>query len=123
MPKKTKNPRRSAAPAPVTADRAARLCRLLRLLGRKPQPRKYLVDSLGMGIRGFYRDLEALRAANIALVLKDGRYALSGDLSTAIARLPFPDPGLTLGEARQLCRGRSTAHRKLKKQMERILKG
>jgi hypothetical protein len=45
----------------------------------------------------------------------DGRsYVLQGKVRDAVARLPFPDPLLTLGEAQQLARGRTPAHKKLK---------
>jgi len=121
MATKTGSPQR-AATAPVTPERAGRLYRLLRLLGRKPQSRDVLANALGLGMRGFYRDLEALRLAGIEVLLKDGRYILGSKLADAIARLPFPDPGLTLGEATQLARGRSKAHRKLKRQVAQITK-
>jgi hypothetical protein len=45
---------------------------------------------------------------------------LAEDSAQAIERLPFPDPGLTLGEARQLARGRSDAHKKIRKQLHQI---
>src|SRR5437879_1097978 len=83
---------------------AGRLYRLLRLLGRRPQTRDELAGALGLGVRGFYRDLEALRTADIEVLLQGGRYILVGKLAEATARLPFPDPGLTLGEAVQLSR-------------------
>jgi len=112
-----------AATAPVSPERAGRLYRLLRLLGREPQQtRDRLAKALKLGVRGFYRDLEALRQADIEVLLQGGRYILAGKLADAIARLPFPDPGLTLGEATQLARGRSKAHRKLKKQVKQITK-
>jgi predicted DNA-binding transcriptional regulator YafY len=121
MAKKTSAPQRIST-APVTPERAGRLCRLLRLLSRKPKTRDELAAALGLGVRGFYRDLEALRAANIEVLLKPGGYILVGKMTDAIARLPFPDPALTLGEAIQLARGRSKAHRKLKKQVHEITK-
>jgi predicted DNA-binding transcriptional regulator YafY len=121
MAKKSGTRQRLAAP--VTAERANRLYRLLRLLGKKPQTREFLADKLGLGVRGFYRDLESLRAVNINVMLKDGHYWLPGKQDDAIARLPFPDPGLTLGEALQLAKGRSKAHRKIKQQVDRIKKG
>jgi hypothetical protein len=52
--------------------------------------------------------------------LRDHRYALTEPAGEAIARLPFPDPRLTLGEARQLAKGRSAAHRKLQELIRRI---
>ena len=50
---------------PVTADRAARLYRLLQLLSRGPQPRATLIRRLRLNIRGFYRDLDLLRKAGV----------------------------------------------------------
>jgi predicted DNA-binding transcriptional regulator YafY len=119
------NKRGSSSPAsaaPVTADRAGRLYRLLKLLGRKPRTRDDLAQTLGLGVRGFYRDLEALRTASIEIRLDAGRYVLVGKLTDAVARLPFADPKLTLGEAMQLCSGRTRAHRKLKQQVAAITK-
>jgi predicted DNA-binding transcriptional regulator YafY len=113
---------RDAITAPVTADRAGRLYRLLKLLGRKPRTRDDLAEALGLGVRGFYRDLEALRSANIEVQLEGGRYLLVGKLADAVGRLPFPDPKLTLGEAIHLATGRTRAHRKLKQQVELITK-
>jgi len=117
-----KRPEAHPPAAAVTADRAARLYRLLNLLGKTAQTRAALTRRLGLGVRGFYRDLEVLRAVNIALDLVNGRYVLLENLSEAIERLPFPDPGLTLGEARMLAKGRSRAHRKLKEQLDSIVK-
>lgn len=105
----------------VTADRAARLYRLLCLLGGAPQTRKVLTRKMHLGVRGFYRDLEVLRAAGITVVMKSRRYILQGQLKDALARLPFPDPKLSLGEAQHLARGRSEAHRKLKEQIAQIV--
>lgn len=112
----------AAASSAVTADRAARLHRLLTLLGKGPQTRAVLTRRLQLGIRGFYRDLEVLRTIGITVDLSDGRYTLEEKLADAIDRLPFPDPGLTLGEAKQLAKGKSPAHRKLKKQIKQIVK-
>lgn len=104
----------------VTADRARRLVRLLTLLGGGPQSRATLVRRLKLGVRGFYRDLEVLRAVNIAVELVKGKYLLSEDMTEAIERLPFPDPGLSLGEARLLAKGRSPAHRKMRDLLQEI---
>ncbi len=106
----------------ITPERAARLYRLLALLGRGRQTRAGLMRGLRLNVRGFYRDLEVLREAGIGVALHDGRYCLEGNAAGAVERLPFPDPGLTLGEARQLARGRSTAHQKLRAQIARIEK-
>jgi hypothetical protein len=114
-------PRTATAPKAVTAERAARLHRLLRLLGKSPRTRDVLMRQLRLDVRGFYRDLEVLRGAGIGVTLTDRRYTLANDLEAAIARLPFPDPGLTLGEALQLAKGRTAAHRRLKQQIALIV--
>lgn len=106
----------------VTADRAARLYRLLKLLDTGPQTRAFLMKRLKLDVRGFYRDLEMLRSSGIDLPLENHRYSLSEDAEDAIARLPFPDPRLTLAEAIQLSKGRSSAHKKLKEQIALIVR-
>lgn len=110
---------RNAALA-VTADRAPRLYRLLQLVGSAPHTRETLMRRLRLNIRGFYRDLNVLRHFGIHFVLKERRYHLKGSLEKAVARLPMPDPGLTLGEAVQLARGKTPAHKKLQRQIRRI---
>jgi hypothetical protein len=106
----------------ITPERAARLYHLVKRLGRGPQTRIGLIRTLRLNVRGFYRDLEVLRSAGIAVALVKGKYALEETAERALDQLPFPDPGLTLGEARQLSRGRSRAHEKLRKQLKRIEK-
>jgi predicted DNA-binding transcriptional regulator YafY len=110
------------AVATVTLERAARLYRLLNMLGKGPQTRAALTRRLRLGIRGYYRDLEVLRAVGIIVELAAGKYYLREDLAPALERLPFPDPGLNLGEARQLAKGRSKAHKKIREQLEKIEK-
>jgi len=117
----TKRRRVASAPAPtITFPLAARLYQLLKLLDSGPKTRESLVRRLRLGVRGFYRDLERLRKAGIEVLLEEGRYVLQGDADEATGRLPFPDPSLTLGEARELARGRSAAHRKLAAQVLRV---
>src|SRR5262245_6225528 len=106
--------KQNKSPGAVTSERAARLCRLLRLLDKGPQTRAALMKRLKLDVRGFYRDLESLRNAGIDVVLEKHRYRLGDDAEEAIARLPFPDPHLTLGEALQLAKGRTKSHRKIK---------
>jgi hypothetical protein len=117
-----KQRRANPAVAAVTLDRAARLYRMLTMLGHGPQSRASLIRRLRLGIRGYYRDLEALRAVGITVQFSGGKYHLVEELASAIDRLPFPDPNLTLGEARQLAKGRSKAHRKIHEQLEKIEK-
>jgi predicted DNA-binding transcriptional regulator YafY len=116
--------KRKPSPAPattgITTTRAARLYDLLALIGEKPQTRAVLTRRLKLGLRAFYRDLKALRKVGVRVDLVGGHYVLEGTAATAQARLLFPDPKLTLGEAQQLARGRTAAHRKLKGQIEKI---
>lgn len=118
-----KPPKRSSpASKAVSAERVARLYRLLKVVSASSQTRSTLMQRLRLDIRGFYRDLELLRAAGIELSLVNRRYSLEQDIEKALARLPFPDPHLTLGEAIQLAKGRTTSHRKLKEQVGLIVK-
>jgi hypothetical protein len=119
MAKKSK-PSPEASATAITTARAARLYRLLSLLGEKPQSRAGLTRRLKLGLRGFYRDLGALRKIGIIVDLTRRGYVLEGTAAEAQDRLPFPDPGLTLGEAQQLAKGRTATHRKLKGQIEEI---
>jgi hypothetical protein len=114
--------RPSPAAKAVTAERASRLYQLLKLLGPGPQTRASLTRRLRLDVRGFYRDLELLRVSGIELVLEKRRYHLNEPVADAVARLPFPDPHLSLGEATQLAKGRSRAHRKLKDQVAQIVR-
>ena len=124
-----KQRRSRTAPAPaadrpaVTADRFVRLYRLVQILARAPQTREALARRLSVDVRGFYRDLDLLRKAGVPLTLNDGRYSLSESVEMALARLPFPDPHLTLGDARLLAKGRTKTHSSLKAQINQILPG
>lgn len=116
--------KKSPAPAALTAPRAARLYRLLTLLGGGPQTRRQLLSRLKLDIRGFYRDLEALRALGIEVAAgADNKYLLAGDVDAALARLPFPDPGLNVRDALLLANGPTAAHRKLRQRVNAFLQG
>jgi predicted DNA-binding transcriptional regulator YafY len=119
---KKRSPGPTAEEKTVTAERAARLYQLLQLLGAGPRTRDVLTKRLGLGVRGFYRDLELLRKVGIAVLLEGRTYTLSESVQAAVGRLPFPDPRLTLAEAGQLAKGRTAAHRKLKEQLGQITK-
>src|SRR5690349_24753553 len=97
----------------VSAERAGRLYRLVQLLATGPQTRASLARHLRLDVRGFYRDLELLRAAGIAVGLATRRYVLEQPLDQAPARLPFPAPPPNLGEAQQPAQGSGAAIRKL----------
>jgi hypothetical protein len=102
----------------VTAERFSRLYQLVQFLGSGPRTREKLIERLAVDVRGFYRDLELLRGAGIGITLQAGAYQLEGGLEDALALLPFPDLHLTLGEVRQLARGRTRAHRYVQQQLE-----
>lgn len=114
-----------AATVTLTASRAARLYRLLTLLGTGPQTRAALLRRLKIDVRGFYRDLESLRALGIDVTASgdDPKYALAGELDDALEKLPFPDPGLNVRDALQLANGTTAAHRRLKQRVNSFLSG
>src|SRR5437660_165418 len=114
------SPAATGRPA-LTPERFARLCRLVRFLGGGARTRAQITRHLRLDVRGFYRDLELLRAAGVRVTVDEGRYGLGEAVDGALARLPFPDPHLTLGEARQLAGGRTRAHRDLKDRIDRLL--
>jgi predicted DNA-binding transcriptional regulator YafY len=90
------------------------------MLADGPVSRGELLRRLGLNQRGFYRDIELLRAAGIRVIPRDGRYMLQPGFPAAVDLLPFPDPRLTLGEAQRLARGATAAHRSLRKRVEQI---
>lgn len=106
--------------AVLTPQRAARLFRLISLLGEGSQSRVSLLKRLKLDLRGFYRDLEFLRSLGVEYSTGNHRYSLASDLDLALARLPFPDPGLSLKDALQLAKGTSDAHRKLRKRIASV---
>ena len=117
--------KKSSAPdaaGSVTLDRALRLYRLVQALGKGPQPRTALLRRLRLGVRGFYRDLEVLRAVSVDVELGRGKYTLREDPTGALAKLPLPDPMLTMGEARLLSKGKTKAHQKIRQLLSQIEK-
>ena len=110
----------SPALATVTRDRAARLAKFLKLLAGTAKTRTVLMAKLKTDQRAFYRDLRFLRALGIDVSAAGDKYLLDGPLESARAKLPCPDPGLTMAEAAQLSRGSSEGHRKLKRMVESI---
>jgi predicted DNA-binding transcriptional regulator YafY len=98
----------------------ARLYRFIRMLSRGPVSRPILLRRLGLNQRGFYRDIELLRAVGIRVAPHAGFYYLVPEFASAVDLLPFPDPRLSLGEAQRLARGSTAAHRALREQVEVI---
>jgi hypothetical protein len=114
-----------ASAVTLTPLRAARLYRLLTLLGTGPQTRNFLLRRLRLDVRGFYRDLETLELLGIEVRTTgdEPRYSLAGELDGALAKLPFPDPGLNVRDALQLANGNTAAHRKLRQRVNSFLNG
>jgi predicted DNA-binding transcriptional regulator YafY len=93
----------------------------VKIIGHASQNRETLARRLGVDIRGFYRDLDLLRKAGVSVTLRDGRYSLADNVLQAVDRLPFPDPHLTLGDARLLAKGRAKTHQQLKAQIKQFI--
>ena len=106
--------------ATVTRDRAARLAKFLKLLSGTAKTRSVLMVKLKTDQRAFYRDLRFLRSLGIEVSAAGDKYVLDVPLDSARAKLPCPDPGLTMAEAAALSRGNSEAHRKLKRMVESV---
>lgn len=114
--------KKPAVPRTLTPQRASRLYRLLTLLAAGPQARPVLLRKLALDVRGFYRDLEAIRGLGIEVKPDPGnKYTLVGELDDALSKLPFPDPGLNVRDAQLLAEGTSPAHRKLKQRINAFL--
>src|SRR5881398_2142498 len=117
---RTQRQRSRARSQSVTAARVARLYRFMRLLAVGPVSRTVLLRRLGLNQRGFYRDVELLRAAGIRVVPRNGRYVLQPGFDAAVDLMPFPDPQVTLGEAQRLAKGGTAAHRSLRERVRQI---
>ena len=114
--------RRKALAVSLTGARAARLFRLLAILGDGPASRQRILRKLRVDVRGFYRDLETLRELGVDVLSgDDNRFALAVDLDDALALLPFPDPGLNFRDVQLLARGETVAHRKLRRRLNSVL--
>jgi predicted DNA-binding transcriptional regulator YafY len=122
MSKKRKTPPPAAAGKAVSLERANRLFRLLKLLDTGAKTRAGVLQRLRIDIRTFYRDLELLRECAIVIQLEKRKYSLDESAAQLIPRLPFPDPGLTLGEAQLLAKGRTAVHKRLRGFLEEIMK-
>lgn len=112
---------RSRKPSTLTAARLARLYRLLTLVGDGALTRAKLIQKLKVDLRGFYRDLEKLRELRISITMEEGMYHLTETLESASAKLPFPDPKLSLRDALTLAKGSTPAHERLRKVIEKTI--
>lgn len=110
-----------SASSSYTLERATRLAKLIKLISKTPRSRAELLDKLGVEVRGFYRDLKALRDRGIAYTATRDTYQLDEDLDEARDKLPSPDPQLSLAELKALSRGNTDAHKKLKKLLAAVV--
>jgi uncharacterized protein HemX len=116
-----KRTRPAVASKAVSLERAGRLYRLLRFLETGAKSRAAILQKLRIDIRTFYRDLELLRHCEISVELAKRKYTLEDDVEEATSRLPLPDPGLSLGDAVILAKGRTQVHLKLKRLLSAIM--
>lgn len=100
---KRSNPRRRPA-THITLARAARLHRLVSILGADPKTRERVLSDLSIGLRTFYRELELLKRVGVKVRLVGKAYELQTSLDEAEGRLPFPDPQLSFAEMAELSR-------------------
>lgn len=107
--------------AGIAPHRAARLFRLLTLLGGRSQSRGGLLKKLRIDLRSFYRDIEYLRSLGIEIATFDGGYKLTAELDDALGRLPFPDPGLSVRDVMHLLNGSVSAKKKLRLKFESVI--
>lgn len=106
----------------LSRQRLIRLFRFVKLLERTPLKREHLMKRLHLDVRGFYRDLEALRELGIVVAIGDDhRYSLQIPFGEALKHLPFPTPQLTFSEVAELIQsGSGTTYDKLRKEWETL---
>jgi predicted DNA-binding transcriptional regulator YafY len=109
------------APAGIAVHRAARLYRLVTLVGDRAKPRDWLLKKLRIDVRSFYRDLEFLRGLDVEITTVNGSYVLSSGLDDALGKIPFPDPGFSVRDALHLMSGSTAAKKKLKKAIDAVV--
>lgn len=111
MKRSTTSRRRTAVH--ITLARAARLHRLVRLLGLGPRSREEILNELAIGLRTFYRELELLNRCGVKVQFKNKAYRVQSTTEQAEGRLPFPDPQLSFAEMAELSRHPGGAAKRL----------
>lgn len=106
--------------AQISLTRAARLHRMVRFLAVEPRPRAALLETVGVGLRTFYRELGLLRRHGLKIRLRDGLYVLAQTVEEAEGFLPIPDPQLRFAELVELSQGSGTAARRLAGLLEAV---
>jgi len=106
----------------ITLARAARLHRLLTMLATGPMAREALLESLAIGLRTFYRELDLLKRCGIKVRREAKSYRLGSTVAEAEGRLPFPDPQLSFAEMAELAGHPGDAARRLAEIYEGVVK-
>ncbi len=104
----------------ITLVRAARLYRMIATLSKMPLGRDSLLETLSIGLRTFYRELELLKKCGIRIRLENKLYTLKTTAEDAAGRLPFPDPQLSFAEMGELAQGTTNAARRLADLLARV---
>jgi predicted DNA-binding transcriptional regulator YafY len=97
----------------ITLARASRLYRLVTMLQAQATSRDALLESLAIGLRTFYRELDLLKKCGIKVKREGKNYILRSTMVEAEARLPFPDPQLSFAEMAELARHPGDVARRL----------
>jgi predicted DNA-binding transcriptional regulator YafY len=105
----------------ITLGRASRLHRLVAILAEAPRGRELILQTLGIGLRTFYRELELLHSCGVKIQHKDKLYLLLATAEQAEGRLPFPDPQLSFAEMAELSRHPGDAARRLADLLQSVI--
>ena len=105
----------------ITLGRASRLHRLVSLLAETPRGRDMVLQTLGIGLRTFYRELELLHRCGVKIQHKDKLYILQATAEQSEGRLPFPDPQLSFAEMAELARHPGEAARRLAELLQSVI--
>jgi len=97
----------------ITLGRASRLYQLVTRLQTEATSREALLESLGIGLRTFYRELDLLKRCGIKLKREGKSYLIRSTTAEAEVLLPFPDPQLSFAEMAELARHPGDAARRL----------
>lgn len=106
--------------APITLARAARLHRLVSYLAGGPRARAEILETVGLGLRTFYREQGLLRRCGVRIRQASGSYRLAQSMTEAEGFLPVPDPLLSLAELAELSRGEGQAARRMAGLLDRV---
>ncbi len=105
----------------ISHARASRLHRLVALLAEQAGDRDALLQTLGVGLRTLYRELDLLNRCAIKINRIGGTYNLKTTLADAQGRLPFPDPQLSFAEMAELAAHPGEAARRLAELLDSVV--